>query len=367
MQEQSGRPVRTFTIGFDRPDYDESRYAREVARVLGTDHTEDRLSMSDALDLVQRLPTLFGEPLADASALPTHLVSRIARRDVTVALAGDGGDELFGGYGRHVAHRWWARIHRLPSPVTGVAANLVRLVPFSAWDRMGRLGGPLAERRLRQARLGEKLEKMVVALDASHPDILFDRLRTLWGRADLPVLGLPGDHGIADSLLRIGLDPSERAMLRDTVDYLPGDLLAKTDRASMAVSLEARMPFLSPDVFDAAWAMPSDWRAGTGRTKRVIRELLGRYLPSELIDRPKMGFDVPVSDWLRGDLREWAEPLLASARIDSEGYLMSEPITRAWREHLSGRRDHGRRLWAVCTFQAWLESEETGPTVLPMP
>lgn len=358
MQESASAPVRTFTVGFDRPDYDESPHAREVARVLGTDHTEARLSISEASDLVPRMPELFDEPLGDASVLPTYLVSRMARRDVTVAIAGDGGDELFGGYGRHVAHRLVARLGVLPPPLRNLLARAAQSLGPRQWERVVGVLGPGLRTRVGQARLPEKLEKLAAVIDNPHPDVLFDRLSSIWPDAPSVVVGMEAE-GRALGMLPAGMDPSERAMLADTLEYLPGDLLVKTDRSSMAVSLETRLPFLSPDVYSVAWAMPSELRAGTGVGKRVVRDLLRRYLPAELIDRPKMGFDVPVSDWLRGELRGWAEDLLARERLRSEGFLAVDPIREAWAEHLSGRRDHGRRLWVVCVFQAWLEHSES--------
>jgi asparagine synthase (glutamine-hydrolysing) len=356
MQEQASGRVRTFTVGFDRPDYDESAYARQVASILGTDHHEERLTIAEAVSLVPRLPDMLDEPLADASVLPTHLVSQMARRHVTVALTGDGGDELFGGYGRHHAHRYWAMLQKLPGPVVKLAAGVGRATPPSVWRRIGALAGHRLETRLRQARLAEKLEKMSHAAEAPDPGVLFDRLRRLWPAANLPVPGGAVDD--PQALVGEGLPPSEQAMLADTVHYLPGDLLAKTDRAAMAVALEARLPFLSPDVYAAAWSMPGEWRAGDGEGKRVARRLLCRYLPEELVDRPKMGFGVPVSDWLSRELREWAGDLLSEASLTSSGLLDPRPIRRAWSEHLSGRRDHGQRLWAVCTLQDWLLAEQ---------
>jgi len=360
MQESASRPIQTFTVGFDRADYDESIWAHRVAEVLGTRHTEEHLSTADVQALVPRLAALLSEPFADSSFLPTHLVSVAARRKVTVVLAGDGGDELFGGYGRHVAHRWWARAHRIPAPLRVRGAKLARSVPFSVWDRLARLGGVRLETYLGQARIGEKLEKLARAAEAEHPDLLFMALSRIWPGDTPPVLHLPESRP-PPALSSDDLDFAERAMLADTTRYLPGDLLVKTDRASMAASLECRLPFLSPGVFEAAWSMPSEYRAGTGRTKRVVRELLSHYLPQHLIDRPKMGFGVPIGDWLRGSLRPWASDLLSQSALRSGAVLDPVPIGRMWDEHLTRRRDHGQSLWAVCVLQDWLSAERSQP------
>lgn len=358
-QAQASEPVRTFTIGSDDPRMDESREAAAVASHLGTQHTLLTVSPQDALDLVPTLAEVYDEPFADASQIPTMLVSRLARREVTVALSGDGGDELFGGYTRHVwAGRLDSSARWLPSPVRGLAAAALRAPSAGAWDRAYGAAAPVLPRSLRQRHVGDKVHKLAASLEARTPSALREQAVALWPAGETPVReaehaadALPGWGGRLDEG-----DPTTRMLFEDLVTYLPDDILTKVDRASMAYALEARVPLLDHRVVAFAYRLPSTWKVRDGRGKWILRQVLARYLPDSLIDRPKTGFGIPVDEWLRGPLRPWAEDLLAPARIEASG-LHVEPILRRWAEHLSGRRNWMQSLWAVLMLQAWLERE----------
>ncbi|HET6403732.1 MAG TPA: asparagine synthase (glutamine-hydrolyzing) [Candidatus Thermoplasmatota archaeon] len=356
MQSESAAAVRTFTIGWDDSDYDESQAARAVAEHLGTQHTEFRVTPEDALAVLPALPRIYDEPFADASQIPTYLVARLARRHVTVALSGDGGDELFGGYNRHVhGPTLWEAAARLPRPLRQVgAAGLLSMRP-GTWDALARL---LPERR-RPRFTGEKIQKLALALRSRDADEFYATFARRWPEAWTAVVGL-SERPETDALLpqEQELALAERMMLRDTLTYLPDDILVKVDRASMAHALEVRVPFLDPGVFEVAWSLPLEARVKGGQGKRILRRLLHRHVPAHLVDRPKTGFGIPIGEWLRGPLRDWASALLDEGRLAREGYLRPEPVARLWREHLSGKRDWQYHLWNVLMFQLWLEHQE---------
>lgn len=355
MQAASDRPVRTFTIGMDEPGYDESAHAEAVARHLGTDHHSLRLTPAEVQAAIPDLVRILDEPFADSSQLPTYLVSRMARAEVTVVLSGDGGDEVFAGYNRHFAvPRLWARLARWPAGLRGAAGAGLRAVPPGLLNAAVQAAGPLAPRELRAGRAGEKLHKLAGLLGARDATALQDRLlRTgdprvvLASGADCPPLTDRAEPRATD------LPLAEALMLFDTAHYLPDDVLAKVDRASMAVSLETRTPFLERDLFALAWSLPMTHKARDGIGKVVLRELLYRHVPRELVDRPKAGFSVPVGRWLRGPLADWAESLLSSAALARTGVFEVTAVRRLWQEHRSGRRDHETALWAVLMYQAW--------------
>lgn len=360
MQANSTQRVRTFTIGFDEKQYDEATHARAVAAHLGTDHTEMRLSGSDALALVPQLPTIYDEPFADSSQLPTHLVMKLARQHVTVALSGDAGDELFGGYNRYsFGPKVWNRIRWIPPTLRrAVGAGLMALPATT----LNRLLGPLAA-RAGIAAPGDKAHKLGVRLnDVQSLDDLYVSLVCEWPDPTGMVLGGYLPPNLIDdraSWPRLD-DPAARAMALDSLTYLPDDILVKVDRAAMAVSLETRAPLLDRDLVEFAWSLPMHMKLRDGQGKWLLRRLVDRHVPPALMNRPKMGFGIPLDQWLRGPLRQWAEALLDEARLTREGYLDPKPIRSAWLRHQSGESSFGHRLWSVLMFQAWLEQQE-GP------
>jgi asparagine synthase (glutamine-hydrolysing) len=357
MQANSSRPVRTFTIGFDEREYDEATHARAVAAHLGTDHTELRLSGDDALALVPQMPAMYDEPFADASQLPTHLVMKLARQHVTVALSGDAGDELFGGYNRYVhVPKVWQRMGWMPETLRRALAAGLTALPSGT---INRLAGPLA-RRVGIAQPGDKAHKLGRRLrEMRSMDDLYVSLVSEWPQAGSMVVGGHMPPNLLDERARWPrlADPVARMMALDGLTYLPDDILVKVDRAAMAVSLETRAPFLDRDVVEFAWSLPMHMKIRNGQGKWLLRQLLDRYVPRELVERPKMGFGIPLDAWLRGPLRDWAESLLAEDRLRREGYLQPAPIRAAWKAHLAGQASYGYRLWSVLMFQAWLEQQ----------
>lgn len=355
MQAQSTRPVQTFTMGFDEAGFDESPHALAVAKHLGTEHHALRVTAADAQAVIPLLPAMYDEPFADSSQIPTHLVSKAARQQMTVALSGDAGDELFGGYNRYLwGQRVWNRLGWMPFMVRQGLGLGISQVPTTAWDVLGS-ALPGAQGIVR---LGDKAHKLAHRLKTVQSlDDLYRSLVTEWPqRADL-VRGagcLPTK--LDDAALTAGIPEAEhRMMLCDTLTYLPDDILTKVDRAAMSVSLETRLPFLDHRVVELAWRLPLHMKIRDGQGKWALRQVLYKYVPRKLIERPKAGFGIPVGQWLRGPLRDWAEALLDEARLEREGYLNPVPICQVWREHLSGRHDWTSRLWTVLMFQAWLE------------
>jgi len=354
MQCQSAHPVRTFSIGFSESNYDEARYAKLVAAQLGTDHTELYLSAEEALGVIPRLPEIYDEPFGDSSQIPTHLVAALARKHVTVALSGDGGDELFGGYNRYFWGRSiWNRIGRVPQDVRrGIGRMMTALSPAS-WDQIGKI----LPRRLWQPTLGDRIHKLASVIDVDGPDELYRRLVSQHRDPGSLIIGTEEAPMWADAeSAAFGRgDFTERMMFRDLVGYLSDDILTKVDRAAMAVSLETRVPLLDHHLVEFAWRLPLSMKVRDGQGKWLLRQVLYRYVPRELIDRPKQGFGIPLDAWLRGPLREWAEALLDERRLRREGYLHPAPIREKWTEHLSGRRNWQYALWNVLMFQAWNE------------
>lgn len=359
MQAQSSQPVKTFTIGFHEGEYNEAEHAKAVARHLGTDHTELYVTPAEALDVIPKLPMLYDEPFADSSQVPTFLVAQLARRHVTVALSGDGGDELFGGYNRYFwAMHLWRRMGAAPALLRGFAAGLLTALPPSAWNSLFRLAGPLVPERLRYSNPGDKLHKLAGLLGAARPEAIYLHLVSHWDDPARLVLGAEEPATpITDPTAWLDTREFEQRMMHlDTITYLPDDILVKVDRAAMGVSLETRVPLLDHRVVEFAWRLPLAMKIRNGQGKHLLREVLYKYVPKVLIERPKMGFGVPIDHWLRGPLREWAEELLGESRLAREGFFDPAPIREKWTEHLSGRRNWQYPLWDVLMFQAWLEA-----------
>lgn len=349
-------PVKTFTIGFQEGSFDEAPHAKAVAKFLGTEHSELYVSSEDALALVPDLPAIYDEPFSDSSQLPTCLVARMARQDVTVALSGDGGDELFGGYGRYrTTERLWAKLSRLPHPLRRALAKAIYGVPVGAWNGLYDIARPLLPGSLHSEFPGDKIHKGAGLLNASDVADFYQILNSHW-EPSCVVLGdtcqAPAPAENWPELSRL----TEQMMLVDTCSYLPDDILVKVDRAAMSVSLETRVPLLDHRVVEFAWKLPGNLKRRGNETKWLLRQVLYRHVPRSLIERPKMGFAVPIDGWLRGPLRDWAENLLDESRLLRDGYFEPAPIRRKWAEHLSGRRNWRYLLWDVLMFNAWLDN-----------
>lgn len=361
MQEVSPTRVRTFTIGFDEPSLDESAHARAVAEALGTDHLELRVTGEAARAVVPRLGELYDEPFADSSQIPTCLVSQLAREHVTVALSGDGGDEIFGGYHRHLhLEEIWRRSRALPAPMRRLLASAALSTPAPAIDVVSGALGPLLPRRWRRRRSGEQLHKAAMAVRAPNLDEAYRRVIACWGDAERLVIGSHGSHdrvrelqGRLDALQDLSV--VRRMMLLDQLTYLPDDILVKVDRASMAVGLEARVPLLDHRVVELAWRIAPRLHVRDGVGKRLLRRVVGARLPASILDRPKSGFAVPLVEWLRGPLRPWAEALLQRRRIEHDGLLEPGPVERAWR-HVRSGRGNAHAVWAILMLNAWLDA-----------
>lgn len=361
MQQHSRQPVRTFTIGLADQAFDESSEASAVARHLGTDHTPLLVSERDAAGVIPMLADIWDEPFSDISQIPTFLVSRLARTAVTVALSGDGGDELFAGYNRHAwLERLWRRGRRLPQPLRQLLGRSLRSLPPSVVNASAGISGHLPMKW--QFRIpATKVEKVGRVLGAGDPDDAYLALASHWQEPSRLVIGLDGDPGWGVGRGPALPDMTEEILRLDLLGYLPDDILTKVDRAAMATSLETRVPFLDREVFELAWRLPMTARLNGSTTKWALRQVLYRHVPRQLIDRPKMGFDVPIGKWLRGDLRPWAEDLLNEDRLHAQGVLRAGPIREAWQQHLSGRRDLSYELWDVLVLQAWMD--RWGPTI----
>ena len=358
MQAQSNRPVKTFTIGFEEEGYSEAGHARAVARHLGTEHTELFVTPDEARAVIPKLPALYDEPFSDSSQIPTFLVSQMARQHVTVALSGDGGDELFGGYNRHfLLNRIWRYVSRLSPRARHALMSAIHALPPAAWNRIyGGIAGVIP-RRLRWSHIGDKAYTLAEILECKDQEAIYYRLVSHWTRPANVVLGASEPATVlTDGRQSTGMPDIEHYMMYlDAVSYLPGDLLVKLDRAAMGVGLETRVPFLDHQVVEFAWRLPLSMKIRSGQGKWIVRQVLDKHVPKALIDRPKMGFGVPIDSWLRGPLRNWAEALLEEARLRKEGFFHPQPIRQKWREHLSGQRNWQYDLWDVLMFQAWLE------------
>lgn len=346
MQKNSQTPVKTYTIGFDETGYDEAAYAKAVAAHLGTDHHEMYLSGQAALDIVPRMPEIYDEPFADISAIPTYLVSKFARDSVTVALSGDGGDEMLGGYNRHISGpKSWAIVQNIPPLLRKPFSELISNVPTGMWQSL----------RPEHPEFGSHMHKFADILTKQTPNDVYLRLVSQWqnpksivfdGKEELIPLVTP-DLQVSD--IRF----AEEMMYWDALSYLNGDILTKVDRASMAVSLEARAPLLDRRIYEYVWRLPLDYKIRNGKGKWLLRQVLQKYLPEELYERPKQGFSIPISQWLRHDLKDWAEDLLDEYELKAQGFLNYVEIRTLWQDHLKGRGNHAGKLWCVLMYQDW--------------
>lgn len=356
MQAQSVGPVRTYTIGFHEGEYNEAQHAHAVARHLGTDHTELYVTAEHAMAVIPRLPTLYDEPFADSSQIPTFLVAELARRHITVCLSGDGGDELFGGYARYFrADSVRRRVGRIPGALRVPVGRILSVWKRGASNRRSSMNERASRLHNWQTKFGYRIQRLAEVLSADSPEALYLGFVSHWrpsarlieGSIDPPyVLVQPGSWPSVD-------DFYHRMMALDTVSYLPDDVLVKIDRAAMAVSLEPRAPMMDHRVVEFAWTLPLSLKIREGQGKWILRQVLYRYVPPQLVERPKTGFGVPIDHWLRGPLRDWAEDLLDERRMREAGYLNPQPVRRMWTEHLTGQRDWQFHLWDVLMWEAW--------------
>jgi len=372
MQAQSSRPVKTFSIGYHEEEnyYSEAEHAKAIARHLGTEHTELYVTAGQAMAVIPRLPLLYDEPFSDASQIPTFLVSQLARRDVTVSLSGDAGDELFCGYNRYqMTANLWSKIAAGPLSLRKLAASGISSVSPHSWNKLANAFEAFLPRTMRFSNPGETLHKGAGVLGCQSVDALYMRLASHWHDPSSVVIDgyEPPTLLTGNASIGVGLDSVQRMMLLDTLTYLPDDILVKVDRAAMGVSLETRVPFLDHRVVEFAWRLPQSMKLRDGKTKWVLRQVLYKYVPQALLERPKTGFGVPIGKWLRGPLRDWAESLLDESRLKREGFFEPALVKRKWEEHLAGKPRHFY-LWDVLMFQAWLEQHNDShivPAVSP--
>ena len=357
MQKQSGVPVKTFTVGFYEDSYNEAGSAGKVARHLGTEHTELYVTPEEIRGVIPRLADMYDEPFSDSSQIPTFLISKLTRNYVTVSLSGDGGDETFGGYNRYAwADRIWGKAEGMPFFAKTAASKVIKSISPGRWDAVSRKASSLMPRIFNHRLFGEKLHKLADVLTAGSENELYRGLTSHWKRpADLvlgakePDLALPPRENITGSIP----DFAERMMYMDLVTYLPGDILTKVDRASMAVGLEARVPFLDHRIVEFSKRLPISYKIRNGRSKWVLRRILHKYVPEELMDARKGGFGIPIDDWLKGPLKAWAEDLLNEKDMKKDAILDPESVSRMWEQHLSGKKNRHHHLWSVLMFQAW--------------
>lgn len=357
MQSQSSRRIKTFSIGYEEDVYNEAKYAKAVAQHLGTDHAELYVSAQQALDVIPLLPTLFDEPFSDPSQIPTFLLSKMARRHVSVSLSGDGGDELFGGYNRYLGtQQWWNKMQSMPSWFRKLASIGLLSIGASQWDQIGHMLQLVTSSSQQRINWGNKINTLSQVLRINDADSLYRYFVSHWHQSANLVINGSEPQTQTPPLIELN-SIAERMMALDVLTYLTDNVLVKVDRAAMGVSLETRVPMLDHRIVEFACRLPLDMKIQNGQGKWILRQVLYRYVPKELIERPKMGFGVPIDSWLRGPLRDWAESLLDESRLRREGFLNPDPIRLKWKEHLAGRRNWQKELWDILMFQAWLEKE----------
>jgi asparagine synthase (glutamine-hydrolysing) len=354
MQAQLTQPVKTFSIGFDAVGYNEAEYAKAIAKHLGTEHTELYVSSADAVNVIPLLAEMYDEPFADSSQIPTFLVSKMAKQHVTVSLSGDAGDELFCGYNRYKLADNWSKIEQAPIGIRKLGSQAINLIQPETWDRFFQ---KISKLKKMPDNMGEKLEKLAKAMKSN---TIQDAYYALVSDIDQPEQIVLGASEPESWLTKSGMktafkDAKQHMMFMDSMTYLPDDILVKVDRAAMANSLETRVPFLDHHVVELAWQLPMNMKVRDGKTKWILRQVLYQYVPKHLIERPKVGFGIPLGEWLRGPLRVWVESLLNEQQLHKEGYFNVNYVRDLWHTHLSGQRNHQSLLWSILMFQAWLE------------
>lgn len=361
MQYISNRPVQTFTIGFNEQNYNEAIFAKEVAAHLGTEHTELYLSSQDALNTIPLMPKNYSEPFSDSSQIPTFLVSSLARKNVTVSLSGDGGDELFCGYNRYtITDKYWNLISKFPISIRKRIVSSFDKVPSRLWNSSFKMLDTITFNRFNMLRLNDKIQKGYKIIDSKNVDDLYLRLVSIFNDPSSVVIdGEEANNFFSSSInIPMKINPIQKMMAIDSITYLPDDILTKVDRAAMAVSLETRVPFLDHNVFEFAWRIPQKMKLRNGVGKWALRKVLYKHVPKNLIERPKQGFGVPIGEWLQGPLLEWAENLLDEKRLESEGFFYPKVVRHMWHEHLQGLRNWQYQLWSILMFQAWLDENK---------
>ncbi|KZN58248.1 hypothetical protein N473_05765 [Pseudoalteromonas luteoviolacea CPMOR-1] len=354
MQEQSNKPIKTFSIGFEDKAFNEAEFAKEVANHLKTDHTEVYVSPEEALSVIDKLAGIYDEPFSDSSQIPTYLVANKAREYVTVALSGDAGDELFCGYNRYIyTDKVWSKLSKIPLPLRKLGSKLVSSISERVWDKVG----SALPTKAKMSNFGAKMHKASDVLGCKNADELYINLTSHWKNPEQVILGSREPATVvSDRSAQPKVDSSvEKMMALDTLSYMTDDILVKVDRAAMANSLETRVPFLDHTVFEMAWHLPLNEKLKDGVSKSCLREILYKYVPKELIERPKSGFAIPLAQWLQGPLVEWADKLLDKDRLIQEGYFNADIVSEMWQEHRSGKKNHQYHLWDILMFQLWLE------------
>tara|TARA_A100001011_G_scaffold377886_1_gene442047 strand:+ start:1017 stop:2930 length:1914 start_codon:yes stop_codon:yes gene_type:complete len=351
MQKQSSKKVKTFSIGFDDNRFNEATHAKSVANHLDTDHNEMYVTSKDALNVLPLLPDIFDEPFADSSQIPMYLVSKVAKSKVTVCLSGDGGDELFGGYNRYlIASKFWSRISKMPGPAKGMLTYLIKNIKPQSWDKISNLFY-----KNKYSNFGFKLHKGADTLESENiDDLYFNLISTIKKPSEWLIDS--EEYSSPNYNFNPQISGIERMMIKDLTGYLPTDILTKVDRTTMSTSLEARTPFLDKEIVKFALSLPLEYKIRSETGKSVLRDVLYKYVPRNMIERPKMGFGFPLEEWMRGELRAWCESLLNENKLKEDGYFNYKLIRKKWNEHLTGNTDWHHQLWNVLIFQAWLEN-----------